>query len=493
MGRIQDIAIVGASAGGMAAALALSEKGHRVTLFEKDDGGVPPTNVEAFESWNRRGTPQLRTSHGFLARLRNILRDRAPSLYKDLLAEGAYEVPIQDLWPPTMETPPDVLPGDEDFVMLACRRVTFDWVMRRHLERRQNVEFQTGWEAMGLVVEHGSGLPRVTGLRLTGPDGAARVHPADLVIDASGRRTIVPRWLEECGVPRPREESEHCGIFICSRFYRLRPGQGEPAESRGFLAANLGYMAILLVRGDSGIFSVMTATARDDADLKAMVKPEAFERAVAAIPLFAPWTQPSRSEPLGGIKSFGDLHNTRREYLVDGKPLILGLIPVGDAFLHGNPAYGRGMTQLFMHAYLLADALENHPSDLEGLAVEMLEGAERELGRWYRQGLEADRATAVIRESFQKLGTCDPSSSEAFANPAVVLQHAMGQASRTDPVVFRAVLRSYNMLDPPAAFLKNPEVTKRIAAVAQRIAAEKYLPTDGPTREELLGLLGVAA
>ena len=45
------------------------------------------------------------------------------------------------------------------------------------------------------------------------------------------------RWLLEAGTRPVREESEPCGIFYCSRFYRLR--DRETAPSLGGVEADL--------------------------------------------------------------------------------------------------------------------------------------------------------------------------------------------------------------------------------------------------------------
>ena len=93
----KEIVIVGGSVAGLFASLALSRQGHHVTLLEREV--LPPCDspVEAFERWERRGAPQSRHSHAFLARLHNGIRDRAPDLYADLMAAGAERLRFVDL------------------------------------------------------------------------------------------------------------------------------------------------------------------------------------------------------------------------------------------------------------------------------------------------------------------------------------------------------------------------------------------------------------
>ena len=61
-----EVAVVGGGVAGLGAALALARRGHTVTVFERDDTPMPQSADEAFD-WDRRGAPQVRHSHAFLA------------------------------------------------------------------------------------------------------------------------------------------------------------------------------------------------------------------------------------------------------------------------------------------------------------------------------------------------------------------------------------------------------------------------------------------
>ena len=67
----KHVVVIGGSVAGLGVALALSQRGHRVTVLEADATPLPSSHQEAFERWNRRGSPQTRHSHALLARLRN--------------------------------------------------------------------------------------------------------------------------------------------------------------------------------------------------------------------------------------------------------------------------------------------------------------------------------------------------------------------------------------------------------------------------------------
>ena len=64
-------------------------------MLERDATPLPADPDAAF-AWDRRGAPQVRHSHAFLARLRNLLRDRHPDVLRQLLDAGATELRFMD-------------------------------------------------------------------------------------------------------------------------------------------------------------------------------------------------------------------------------------------------------------------------------------------------------------------------------------------------------------------------------------------------------------
>jgi 2-polyprenyl-6-methoxyphenol hydroxylase-like FAD-dependent oxidoreductase len=400
---------------------------------------------------------------------------------------------VQELY-----TDPEFIPEDDEIVLLACRRITFDWVLHRHLETQTDVCYRDGVAIVGLVAETDTetGLPHVKGVQLRTANDTEETLEADLVVDASGRNTKLRTWLEQIGADALEQESESCGIFYCSRFYRLLDGVAPPAME-GPIGADLGYMKYAIFQGDSRIFSVTLAASPNDDALRQIRNADAFQTVALELPSTRRWVAPEVSEPVTDVYSYANLKNTLRFFVTEGRPLVLGLYPVGDALMHQNPISGRGCTAAFIGANLLADAFTAHPDAPLEFATMLHEGIEAALTPWYYNMRDQDRATLesqAIQESgndpyaFQREdGTIDP---KAYMRS--VLREGLIPALAQDIVVLRAFMRVFNMLDDPADLLKRPDLMGRVLAVWQQRGERE--PADlGPGRNELVERLESSA
>jgi len=475
---------------GIGSAIALARQGHEVTLLERDATPMPGSADEAY-AWDRRGAPQVRHSHAFLARLRLTLRDHYPDVLAALLVAGATELRFGDGLPPTLRGF-EPLPDDDDLTMLACRRTTFEWVLRRVAVAEDHVELRTGVAVAGLTARDEPGRPQVTGVRLA--DGST--VPADLTVVASGRRSALPVWLAELGAPIVAEQVEDTGIVYLSRFYRLRDGAAVPARA-GAIGGDLGYLKYGVFVGDDRTFSVTLAAPSDDDELRRrLARVEGFEAAARRLPVAAPWLD-GRAVALDGDGGDGTVHlmggllNRWRDVVVDGEPVATGVVPVGDAVLCTNPLYGRGCSTGFWAAHLLAEAVAAFGDDVREVALAYDASLRAEIRPWYRAAVRQDAQSRRVAAALLEGRDPDEGASGTEAFQRAVLRDGLLPATRVDPVVLRAFARTFNLLVPPDALASDPDVGARVLSVLQAPDERPPEPALGPaTRAELLAALG---
>lgn len=334
-------------------------------------------------------------------------------------------------------------------------------------------------------------MPHVHGVRL---ENGERLD-AELVVDASGRRTRIGRWLEEIGAAPLRVERETCGIFYSSRFYRLREGAEMPVLD-GPMGADLGFMKYGIFPGDARTFSITLAANPEDAPFRALFRQPAFEALAASLPTTAAWVDPGTATPISRVIPMANLYNTRRFPVEDGEPLATGFACVGDALTHTNPIVGRGCTLAFVNAYLLADAFSDHPDDPRGFALDLDQRVEAEIVPWYEAVRAQDRdamlVSAAMREGRDPFaanradGSVDP---QGYMRS--VLRDGFVPALREDIVVLRAFMRIFNLLDAPADLLQNPDLLGRVLAAYQR--RHEREPLEAPSRDEVVERMAAAA
>jgi 2-polyprenyl-6-methoxyphenol hydroxylase-like FAD-dependent oxidoreductase len=465
------ITVLGAGVCGLAAAMLLARDGHQVTVLERDPDPVPEDREEAWERWARAGVAQFRQPHYLQPRARHVLDAELPDVRDALVAAGALPFDALATAPPSLPRLARAA-DDERFVTLTARRPTLEQVFARAAAAEPRLEIRRGVTASALATRTLGGVPHVTGVR-TEPGEELR---ADLVVDATGRRSPLPRWLEQSGGAPAQEEAEPSGFVYYTRFFRSRAGRRP--EPRERLLTPIGSLSILTLPGDNDTWSVTLFGSTADRVLTSLRDADRWTAVVAACPLHAHWLD---GEPITGVLPMAGVLDRYRRLVTADRPVVTGLALVADAWACTNPSLGRGIALGLLHAARLRDVARADLDDPLRLALAWDHVTETELTPWYRATVAVDRARLAqmesIREGREPAGPGDP---------AAVMGAALVRAAAHDVDIYRAFVEIAGCLTLPGALFKRPGFAERVMEVAGR---HEVAPPPGPTRDELLRLL----
>lgn len=436
MARTGEHAVVlGASLAGLLTARVLTESFDRVTLVDRDEldeGPVP-----------RRGVPQGWHGHGLHARGREVFEELFPGLTDELVAHGASvgDVQADVRW---INDGHRLRKQHSGMRGIAFTRPLLEDRVRNRVRSLPQVTLRSPVEVLDLT----SWGDRVTGVRVRdrGTEGNGEALAADLVVDATGRGSHMPGWLESLGFPRPAESSVEVRVGYSTWFFPREAGDlgGDFGVIITPTADNQRFGVALAAEGDrwqvtAGGYLGTTASATDVASFRAFA---------ATLPAPDIGELVAGKQPLGT----GRLHrfaSSRRRHYEKLRRFPRGLLVIGDALSSFNPTYGQGMTVAAVQALTLREELAaaGEPADLAP--------------RFFR------RAARVIDVPWGIAAGGDlrlPGVPGRRPPKVRVINAYVGRvqaAAAVDPAVGLAFLRVANTVDQPEALLR-PAVAARV-------------------------------
>lgn len=344
--------VIGGSLAGLSAARVLSDFFDEVTVYERDELPDGPAN--------RNAVPQGRHVHMLMARGAQEYNSLFPGLLDDMVDSGVA----------ALENRPDcihfgaaghVLGTDQrlqnEFTAYVPSRPHLEWQIRKRVLAIPNVT----------VIRRGVTEPRfdpstqtVTGVILDSADGPESVD-ADLVVDATGRGTRLPVWLEQWGFERPREDTVDVGIGYVT--HKVKVPEGLIAEKVVVAGASraqpLGVGALYYEDDTWSITTFGTGKhepPKDFAGMRELVSDVLPPHFAEALDVSEPIGEPAvHKYPVSKWRRFDKMTRFPK-----------GIVPFGDAVVSFNPTYGQGMTMTSIQAANLREVLRSGDADIAG-------------------------------------------------------------------------------------------------------------------------------
>lgn len=472
MGRV---VVVGGGPIGLASAMLLAREGHEVTLLEKDAHGAPATPLEAWGDWQRTGVAQFRQVHAMHARFRHELDAEFPDVRDDLIAAGGRRISLMSGFFRTLDDP-SPRPGDEKFDTITARRPVVEGAFARAAENTPNVKIIRGVAVAGPIADGSlvDGVPHIVGVRTK--DG--QEYRGDLIIDAMGRKSEFDEWVVGIGGRAPLEEKLENGFAYYTRHYRCR-GDFEP-ELRRAPVTLLSTFQVVSIPADNETWCVAVVCMAGDKPMKALRENEVWERVVRSVPHLSHWTE---GDPLHDVLPMAGAMDRYRRFVVEGSPVVTGLVAVGDAWACTNPTAGRGISIGLGHTIALRDLTRTMFDDPYKLAVAYDAVTEERFTPWIRQQIDRDRdRVAAVSAAIEGREHPKPD----VTNPIVRMQQAFATAAAHDPEVGRAFAEVLSVLTLPHEIMARPGMLEKVMSAAE---GQEPPGTPGPNREQILKVL----
>ena len=328
---------------------------------------------------------------------------------------------------------------------------------------------------MGLVTGPSAhdGVPHVAGVRL----GTGEEVTADLVVDMTGRRSPLPRWLEAIGARPPDDELDDCGFIYYGRHFRSADGGIPPAL--GGLLMHLGSISALTLPADNGTWSVTLVTSAKDKALRRLRDAAIWEKAVRSLPLVAHWLD---GQPIDDrVTAMAGIEDRHRNLMVDGAPVATGVVAAGDAWACSNPTVGRGASIGMLQAVLLRDTIAAAGlDDPWEFACSFHHATAEIIEPWYRDTLAADRHRLAEIDALIGGGEYRP------RDPGWEIGQALANAAFKDPDCLRGFASVAMVLSRAADVVVRPGLLDKVIALGSGWRDE---PLPAPSRAGLLSIV----
>jgi 2-polyprenyl-6-methoxyphenol hydroxylase-like FAD-dependent oxidoreductase len=441
--------VIGSGIAGLVTTQVLTKHFDQVIVIERDAYGELCLRYTE-KPTSRQGVPQSHQVHVLLTQGQIILEGIFPGLKAELADKGS---PLID-W--TADCPL-LLPGGwsprlaSGITTRACSRNMLESLLHQRVANNGAVKFLEKTQVTGLLSN--SSHTTITGVQIKDANGKKAELHAQLVVDASGRSSKTPQWLQTLGYEKPKETVINSFLGYATRLYQslssytinckalyLMPQA--PHHTRGG--------SLYQVEGDRWMVCLVGVgrdyPPTDEAGFlefaQSLVSPVVYE----AI---------KNGQPISPVYGYQRTENRWCHYEKLAK-FPENFVVLGDAVCAFNPVYGQGMTIAAMGALMLDKCLQKQNQwrshkDLTGLA------------RRFQKHL------AKVNEVPWMMATSDdfrwPTTEGGKPNLITRLMHGylnqVMQTASNNPQVYQVFLEVIHLLKSPTAFF-HPSIMMQV-------------------------------
>ena len=385
----------------------------------------------------RKGVPQSAHAHGLLASGYRVMDNYFPGMMRELNAQGA---PFGDtvgdfLW---FQYGHWKLRYESGLRGITVSRPCLEAAIRHRVQHLPNVAFMEGTSGIRPIFDAQTG--RVTGLAIQRHNQNVEEHiAANLVVDATGRGSRSPQWLEEWGFGQPQVDTVTVNVGYATRVFERRAG--DLFDSIGAVVSG----GLPLVPGTRRSSRLKTTAGSSPSWARSetirLLTNRGWMRFAASLPVPAVHELVSKARPLTEITSYRFPANQRRLYEHMTR-FPEGYLVLGDALCSFNPIYGQGMSVVALEA--------------QALDEELARGIHRLAPRFYsRARTIIDIPWAIATGEDMRIPQVEGRRRAGFRIMSRYLERLHAVAAE-DRIVCRQFMTVLNLLASPASLLSPP-------------------------------------